>query len=205
MTDPFHNMKVSENITTPGNKIQKLSQVCFETFTEDNDLLLWKSRELVPKIGEVLKETSFRSLSSRQDMWCKVLELLHEEAWFKSWKVMYPPLELSVFIGFFRYIVMDIVTAIIKFENEPNRYSSEKLLELTLTKEDEEVLYYVSGYIVFSLVKEYTRLLLNNAKHTDCSDVLQFLSSLRTEHSNMKANSFHNYVKNGQRFKAEVG
>ena len=65
MTDPFHNMKVSENITTPENKIQKLSQVCFETFTEDNDLILWKSRELVPKIGEVLKETSFRSLSSR--------------------------------------------------------------------------------------------------------------------------------------------
>ena len=195
MTDPFHNMKVSENITTPRNKIQKLSQVCFETFTEDNDLLLWKSRELVPKIGEVLKETSFRSLSSRQDMWCKVLELLHEEAWFKSWKVMYPPLELSVFSGFFGHIVMDIVTAIIKFENESNRNSSEKLLELTLTKEEEEVLYYVSGYIVFSLVNKYTRLLVNNAKHTDYSDVLQFLSSLRTQHSNIKANCFHNYVK----------
>ena len=77
MTDLFHNMKVSENITTPGNKIQKHSQVCFKMFTEDNDSLLWKSRELVPKIGAVLKETSFRSLSSRQDMWCKVLELLH--------------------------------------------------------------------------------------------------------------------------------
>ena len=195
MTDLFHNMKVSENITIPGNKIQKHSQVCFKMFTEDNDLLLWKSRELVPKIAEVLKETSFRSLSSRQDMWCKVLELLHEEAWFKSWKVMYPPLELSVFSGFFRYVVMEKVTAIIKSENESNRYSSEKLLELTLTKEEEEVLYYVSGYIVFSLVNKYTRLLVNNAKHTDYSDVLQFLSSLRTEHSNIKANCFHNYVK----------
>ena len=164
-------------------------------FTENNDLLLWKSRELVPKIGSVLKETSFRSLSSRQDMWCKVLELLHEEAWFKSWKVMYPPLELSVFSGFFGHIVMDIVTAIIKFENESNRNSSEKLLELTLTKEEEEVLYYVSGYTVFSLVKKYTRLLANNVKHTGYSDAMQFLSSSRTEDSNMKANSFHNYVK----------
>ena len=69
-------------------------------------------------------------------------------------------------------------------------------MELTLTKEEEEeVLYYGSGHIVFSLFNKYTRLLVNNAKHTDYSDVLQFLSSLRTEHSNIKANSFHNYVK----------
>lgn len=194
MTDPFHNMKVSENIVTPANRIQKLSQVCFKMLAEDSNLLLWKSRELFPKIREVLKETSFRNLAIKQEMWCKPLGLYYEEAWFKSCKAMYPLLELPVFSGFFRYIVMDIVTAIIKFENECNRDSSEKPLDLALTKEEEEVLYYVLGYIVFSL-QTYTRLLVNNPKHIGYSDVLQLLSSLRTEHSIMKTNSFDNYIK----------
>ena len=74
---------------------------------------------------------------------------------------------------------MDIATAIIKFENESSRNFIDKLLDLTLTKEEEEVLYYVSGYMVFSLVKKYTRLLVNNAKHRlqCCPVVTQFIKN----------------------------
>ena len=83
--------------------------------TKDNDEKKKKSRDLVPKLGEVLKETSFRNQADRQEMGSKVLGLIHAETWFKSWKIMYPPLELPVFSVFFRYVVIDIVTVIIKF------------------------------------------------------------------------------------------
>ena len=52
MTNPFHNMKVSENITTPGNEIQRLSQVCFKMFTEDNIYFYGKAESLFQRLGK---------------------------------------------------------------------------------------------------------------------------------------------------------
>ena len=65
---------------------------------------------------------------------------------------MYTPLELPLFSRIFHYVFMDIITAIIKLENESNRNSSDKLLSLTSPK-GEDVEFYLSGYILFLLLK----------------------------------------------------
>ena len=50
---------------------------------------------------------------------------------------------------------------------------------LPISKEQEQILYYVSGYIICSMIGKY-RIMDNNEKHIAARDVLKFLNSLKT-------------------------
>lgn len=113
---------------------------------------------------------------------------------------MYTPLELPLFSRIFHYVFMDIITAIIKLENESNRNSSDK----PITQRGRRLVLSFRIHFIF-ITKKYTSLLAQNPKHTGYSDVLHLLSSLRTEYNNMKANDFQNYVKKWTQIQSRVG
>ena len=208
MDDPIHNMVVSQNIVTPGNKIQSLAKSCYETLRQERKLLLEMSTDIVAAIGNILQETSFSDLKSRESMWSLVLEILQDQKWYFAWSDLVGKCEYqnkSVFSGFFRFIVFDIMTSIIKFANNQRKSSNEQALDLRFSKEEEEIVYYVSGYIVYSLIKRYTRLSAANTKHKGYRDIFQLLGSLRTENSDLAGNSLSEYAKKWTQIQSRGG
>ena len=51
---------------------------------------------------------------------------------------------------------------------------------LPISKEEEQILYYVSGYTIFSMIEKYKRIINNNEKNIAAKDALKFLNSLKT-------------------------
>ena len=57
------------------------------------------------------------------------------------------------------FLVMEVVKYIMKFEN--SRSSNRKdcdTTELKLSDEEQQILYYVCGHIVYSMIKKYTKM-----------------------------------------------
>ena len=51
---------------------------------------------------------------------------------------------------------------------------------LPILKENEQILYYVSGYIIFSLIEKYKGIINNNEKKYCCKRCLEFFNYLKT-------------------------
>ena len=48
---------------------------------------------------------------------------------------------------------------------------------LPMSKEEEQILYYVSGYIIFSMIEKYKRTINNNERNIAAKDALKFFNS----------------------------
>ena len=60
----------------------------------------------------------------------------------------------------------------------------------------EQVIYYVSGYIVYSLRKKYTRFIKLNTNNISAIAALQFMNSINVNHSeHMSGNSYQEFVR----------
>ena len=60
----------------------------------------------------------------------------------------------------------------------------------------EQVIYYVSGYIVYSLWKKYTRFIKLNTNNISAIAALQFMNSINVNHSeHMSGNSYQEFVR----------
>ena len=51
---------------------------------------------------------------------------------------------------------------------------------LPISKEEEQILYYVSSYIIFSMIEKYKKIINNNEKNIAAKDAIKFLNSLKT-------------------------
>ena len=68
-------------------------------------------------------------------------------------------------------------------------------LKLELSKEEEKILYYVAGYLVFSLLNKYRKLEKCKKKHHIAIASIQFLESLRVSGDNsFNSKDFETYV-----------
>ena len=51
---------------------------------------------------------------------------------------------------------------------------------LPISKAEEQILYYVSSYIIFSMIEKYKKIINNNEKNIAAKDAIKFLNSLKT-------------------------
>ena len=63
-----------------------------------------------------------------------------------------------------------------------------------MSKAEEQILYYVSGYIIFSMIGKYKRIINNNEKNIAAKDALKFLNSLKTKCSEKIGTLLEDYV-----------
>ena len=68
-----------------------------------------------------------------------------------------------------------------KFENERKKYADTEV-KTDMSPCEEQVIYYVSGYIVYSLRKKYTRLIKLKANNISPRTALQFLNSINANY-----------------------
>ena len=60
-------------------------------------------------------------------------------------------------------------------------------IDLNLTDEEQQIVRYVGGYILFALVKKYKK--LNEKRNTICTAALQLLSSFQVSPGKLQATS----------------
>ena len=72
---------------------------------------------------------------------------------------------------------MRVVCEIFKYDNDKMTKKDQKI-EIKLTDEDQQIIHYVAGYIIFALTNKYRRL-CENSKNFGAKDILLFLGSLK--------------------------
>ena len=72
---------------------------------------------------------------------------------------------------------MRVVCEIFKYDNDKMTKKDQKI-EIKLTDEDQQIIHYVAGYIIFALTNKYRRL-CENSKNFGAKDILLFLGTLK--------------------------
>ena len=117
--------------------------------------------------------------SSREQFWNKVHWFVVTKESKDCWKPFLDFTEVQImsvdFQGLFQRISMDIVHHLIRMENEQKyiETETENVENYKLSDEEQEVLTYVAGFVVFSLTKKYKRILLSNNSKVEALAVLQ--------------------------------
>ena len=194
--DPINNLVFKHE--TPGNRVKNLASTVLQMKSENVDGFISLSNKFVGKIAAIIKGFPITKGQGRESMWKEVNTFIVEKTVIDEWRIMLcqETLNSDDFCMFYQFLTMSIVHGILSHENEQNNLAT-TTLDLHLTKEEQEVLYYVSGYIVFSLKRKYSK--LSGTKNKDVSvAAVQFLDSLHI--SSDKQISGHSFLEFARRW-----
>ena len=153
---------------------------------------------LTSTLSEITKKVSFSSPQSKEKMWTEVLKLMsqekHVEAFIELVKT-FPTYNENVVNSLYSFLIDKLVFLLVKFENEQKKYSVTEV-KTVISLGEEEVIYYVSGYIVYSLRKKCTRLNKLHTNNISARAALQFLNCINANHSeDLCGNSYQKFVR----------
>ena len=107
----------------------------------------------------------------------------------------FPKYNENVVNSSYNFLIEKLVFLLIKVENEQKIYADTEV-RTDISPGEEKVMYYVSGYIMYSLRKKYTRLIQINTSITSARAALQFLNSINAKHSeHFSGNSYQEFVR----------
>ena len=212
INDPINNIKI-KGFTTPGNKVATLAKKLKDLLEDDSRYLIPLINDLVSKISSAMRSTSFSKAAHREVMWKSVLKVTQDGECFKEWTDILVFVKndfgISILSSLIQFISMRIVYFIVKFENERKIASNSKspsVEEIKLTEEEQQVLYYVAGYIVYSLLKKYKKAQKLNPKNSTCNAAITFLESLKLENAGrVRALKFLEFVRSWVDIKNRAG
>ena len=144
---------------------------------------------MVSEIASVVKSHPFSKPTGKEEMWKELQQLVLKSHTNTSWNEFIAGAysntkEMNIFHQTF---FMNCIAKIMKFEHEKKELP--KLPDIHLTDAEQEVLYYVAGYIVYSLRCKYKR--LEGCKHKDIAvAALLFLDTLKAK-GDENVNSFN--------------
>ena len=196
--DRVYNLVVGD-VITPGNMVRNLAVEVLDIFNAENNLLISKSSDLVSIIATILQSVNFSKPASTENMWGRILNIIQDKSMFSKWEDVLSKCKSTserTFGTLFYFIVMQLVKYIMKFENARKLASKVEAPDLKLTDDEQQVLYYVCGYIVFSMRKKYIKMKGKNVNSTAAIAAIQFFDSLKVKgDSNVKALTFLDYTK----------
>ena len=191
--DKFNNMKV-KNITTPGNIMVTASSDLASTLKNNQDLWRKISREFLMTLASVVRETNLLHGESKEKMWNKILHYQDDCTLSEFFnpilreKYSEPTISSLMFA-----LTTTVVKRIFILENQLYRDTLEVNIETELTNKEQEVIYYVSGYILFSLIKRYKK--FDESGNVEAKDALVFFSSLKGTTQEVECHNFLHFVK----------
>ena len=118
-------------------------------------------------------------------MWAEVLKLMSQEKHaepFTELAKTFPKCNENIVNTLYSFLSVNLVFLVIKYENDREKCADTEV-KTDISPGKEQVIYYVSAYIVYSLSKGLTRLIKVNTSNISARTVLQFLNFVNANHS----------------------
>ena len=179
--DPINNLKMG-TYETPGNKIKKISDDLLQLTATGSFKEL--SADVVHSLYRFIDKYGLQTTKCQKQFWIHI----HKYITSKSSKYLLVKILLenkiningSVISTIFQGIVMDVINRILKLHNQHQIPEMTSNTELKLSEDEQQIIYYVAGFIIFSMKKKYTHL----KKVKSCQDAavasLQLFDSFMT-------------------------
>ena len=169
--NPIFNKEI-KNYETPGNKVKFLCENILKHIATPEFKEVCENT--VHEIFEILKKVNFTKFGDQEEFWIDIHQmLLKDDLWnyFITESVAVTKPEI---VSLFLYsLLQEYVTQVIREDNTRRESGQTKTLDLTLTRQEEKVIYYVAGYVVFSFRNKYKMLRSskNRAVAVSCTTV----------------------------------
>ena len=197
--DPINSLTV-KGYTTPGNTVKLISIMFLDKAESQKSEFGKVAEETVIKIFNIIKLCDVNKENGREQLWSKMHNVfVNDSAEFDIWKILMVDSQYkhdsSEFKIFLHSVWMKLFYIIMKFENE-RKIGQTKIPDVKLTNEEQQVVYYVGGYIVFSLQKKYKGMMKNGINPVAVA-AYEFLESLKDSHKGKvkTAQNFLDFVK----------
>ena len=118
-------------------------------------------------------------------MWAEVLKLMSQEKHaepFTELAKTFPKCNENIVNTLYSFLSVKLVFLVIKSENDREKCADTEV-KTDISPGKEQVIYYVSAYIVYSLSKGLTRLIKVNTSNISARTVFQFLNFVNANHS----------------------
>ena len=130
-------------------------------------------------------------------MWAEVLKLMSQEKHaepFAELAKTFPKCNENIVNTLYSFLSVKLVFLVIKSENDREKCADTEV-KTDISPGKEQVIYYVSAYIVYSLSKGLTGLIKVNTSNISARTVLQFLNFINANHSeHLFGNSYQEVV-----------
>ena len=177
--DPINNIKIPDQ-TTKGNHMASLASDIV-TYLTNNKYYLDKCSKVVQHLSTIMYATNFGQSQSRESMWPKIIANNEDRSihnYFSDTLLEISKYSHAVESGLLFHLCERVIKEIISRNVKKKEIATKETL--SLSKEEKQIPYYVSGYIIFSMVEKYKRIINNNEKNVAAKDALKFLNSLKT-------------------------
>ena len=182
ITDPIFAIKIGAK-ETPGNKCKRLSEIIMLHREKSKEFPL-ACMNMVKEIHQVMKSHDLHKNEALERFWNEIHKIIVTKVSKDLWKNFFLELNCDEFnersITFqmlFQFIVMNIVQQILKSDV---KNEAEEAVDVELTIQEQEVLSYVAGFVIFSLLKKYKKLSSSSKYGIEAGVAIQFLNGLRS-------------------------
>ena len=176
--DEINNITV-EGVETLGNKLATLAKQFRQLLLHGDTNVLECCKSAVTFLLKAVESTHF-NIKSSKEFWSKVLLAQNNGKLTSIYQTALNKVcsDASVFSSFTFVITQDILRGIISSKNSKGNCGNEIGKSIHISEEEEQTLYYVAEFIVFSMKRKYEKI-LENPKSISASNALIFLKSVK--------------------------
>ena len=193
--DPINNLRVG-SVEIPGNKLVKLAYEIIKICHNHPRCAETVFISTTKKIGEIMKHCDFKKVASKKEFW-KSIHLFYLSAEAKcSWDSILAFIPDNNLIQLFPSVSISslIIHEILHLENK-NTPNGESQGDIVLSEEEQQVMRYVAGYIIYSLISKYKKICRTNSNQCVLA-AMEFLCSLKSNGDSLiKCESFLDYTR----------
>ena len=179
-SDPINNLCIP-NTTTPGNKVRDISVLLLKL--KDSAKFELTCRHMLDELVSFMVGNLAKN-SDLEIMWKNVHQYATNSSSRSSWLdvcLNHVDVNSQEFVSLLHFIVMFSVKSVMLLENDLKKKDGKQPESKecnTLSTEEQEILSYVAGYLVFSLKRKYKRIQESGSSKAVAVAALQLLTSL---------------------------
>ena len=176
ISNPVNSNQVADN-ETPGNKLKKVCEMLLTKNLEEGEELI----NVAVNVFELVRDLNPADEKDQRILWGRIQHFKVEEDNMKNIISLFKKHDInhdsfnSMFL--FDSFLTEIIAYILKYENAHKIEKEVQIQKEPLTNNEQQILRYVSGFIIFSLRNKY-KLLLKSSKSKEVANaVLQLLNT----------------------------
>lgn len=179
-TDATNSMSFG-SFETFGNRVRKIAlEILSKQQTDSYESL---HRVLINKVYDLMNSRkSLTKETEKQTLFRELNVYQFDRSNHKIFEHIYPNFDTEEFRSMLNSLLLNIMTEILKLENETEKQPT---VEVNLTTEEQQVLRYSAGYIIFSMRRKYLKLSKSNVNltKTTANAALKFVESVIEEYN----------------------